>query len=151
MSESQTTPENLTSLPAVARNISLPCKKCGVDRFHVVVAHTSATSAKVTCEVCGAKKTFKLKSEAAPRKKAASTGVKRVSSRKAPDFGAIWSDLRNQIGVENVMPYNMRTKYGLAHAINHPKFGIGFVTNATHEKIEVAFQEGGRSLVHNRV
>lgn len=144
MSEAQ----NLTELPAVARNINLPCKKCGVDRFHVVVAHTSATSAKTKCEVCGASKTFKLK--VAQERKTTSTGAKRPSRAKTPDMGAMWAELKTQIGTENVLAYNMKTKYSLADAINHPKFGIGFVTNATHEKIDVAFQEGARALVHNR-
>jgi hypothetical protein len=146
---SSTSAENLKELPAVARNISLPCKKCGVERFHVVVAHTSPTSAKVKCEVCGSQKTFKIKTET---QRKSSTGTKRVGtkSKKAPDVGAIWNELKAQIGTDNLVPYNMKTKFALANAINHPKFGIGFVTNATHDKIDVAFLEGGRSLVHNR-
>ena len=153
MSENQiTNPENLTELPAVARNIHLFCKKCNVDRYHVVVAHTTATSAKVKCEVCGSQKTFKLpkaKAEKAPKK--ASTGAKKTRAKKVTiDNAAVWSDLKNQIGVEKVVPYNMKTKFSLANAIEHPKFGLGFVTAMTNEKIDVVFQEGGRALVHNR-
>lgn len=141
---------NLTELPAVARNINLPCKKCECDRYFVVVAHTSPTSAKVKCEVCGSTKTFKLTKEKAP-KKTASGAAKRPSTRKpAVDNEAVWNELKSQIGVDHILPYNMKSKYALANAINHPKFGVGFVTNATSEKIDVAFQEGGRSLVHNR-
>ncbi|HVK62723.1 MAG TPA: hypothetical protein VM432_14285 [Bdellovibrionales bacterium] len=143
MSETQ----NLTELPAVARNINLECKKCGVDRYHVVVAHTTATSAKVKCEVCGAQKTFKLP-KAQERK---SNGPKRAAKKvKAPDHGAVWADLKTQIGTDKLLPYDMKKKFQLANAINHPKFGIGFVTGATADRIEVAFQEGGRALVHNR-
>lgn len=139
----------LTELPAVARNINLPCKKCECDRYFVVVAHTSPTSAKVKCEVCGSTKTFKLTK--AQERKTSSSGTKRASPKKAVvDNQAIWNELKTQIGVDHILPYNMRTKYALANAINHPKFGLGFVTNATAEKIDVAFQEGGRSLVHNR-
>jgi hypothetical protein len=147
MSETQ----NLAELPAVARNISLPCKKCAVDRYHVVVAHLTATSAKVKCEVCGASKTFKLP-KAQVRKKPPGA-AKKASGKKSPatDHAAVWNDLKSQIGVDNLLPYSMKNKYTLANAINHPKFGIGFVTNATPEKIDVAFAEGGRALVHNRV
>lgn len=146
MSES----ENLTELPAVARNIHLECKKCGVERYHVVVAHTSATAAKVKCEVCGAQKTFKLPSEKKAKKASTGTGAKRVSKKATVDFAAMWNDLKTQIGTDRVVPYNMRTKYELANAIEHPKFGLGFVTGATNEKIDVLFVEGGRALVHNR-
>jgi sRNA-binding protein len=146
MSEQQ----NLTELPAVARNISLDCKKCGVERFHVVVAHTTPTSAKVKCEVCGAQKTFKLTKPKAAKASGTKTATKRASRKSEPDHAAVWNDLKTQIGVEKILPYNMRMKFSLANAIEHPKFGIGFVTAATNEKIEVAFQEGGRALVHNR-
>jgi hypothetical protein len=143
--------ENLNELPAVARNINLPCKKCGVDRYHVVVAHTSETSAKVKCEVCGAMKAYKLPKE---KKKPASTGAAKRSSAKrssAPNPALIWNELKSQIGTDGLLPYEMKRKYALANAINHPKFGVGFVTATTNEKIEVAFEEGGRSLVHNRL
>ena len=146
MSETQNPPQNANELPAVARNINLPCKKCGVDRFHVVVAHKTATSAKVKCEVCGAQSTYKLAKPKAEKK----PGAKKTPKVKAPDHEAIWNELKNQIGTDNLRPYNMKTKFELANAINHPKFGIGFVTNLTSDRIDVAFPDGARGLVHNR-
>jgi hypothetical protein len=145
MSETQV----LTELPAVARNINLPCKKCGVERFHVVVAHTNATTAKVKCEVCGASRTFKLPKE---KVKKTSTGAKKPAVKKsaAVDHAAVWHELKTQIGTDKILPYNMKAKFSLANAIEHPKFGLGFVTGATPDRIDVAFQEGGRALVHNR-
>jgi uncharacterized Zn finger protein len=145
--------ENLTELPAVARNIHLDCKKCGVERFHVVLAHTTATSAKVKCEVCGATRTFKLpKAAKAPAAKKTASGKPRAtkSKKNEPSSADVWADLKTQIGTDRIVPYSMRQKFTLANAIEHPKFGLGFVTSATNEKIEVMFQEGGRALVHNR-
>ena len=139
----------LTELPAVARNVHLPCKKCGVDRYHVVVAHTTPTSAKVKCEVCGSQKTFKLTKPKAAKSTATKTG-KPSAKRNEPDPGAVWSDLKTQIGLDRILPYNMKTKFQLANAIEHPKFGVGFVTATTNEKVDVVFQDGGRALVHNR-
>lgn len=142
----------MTELPAVARNVNMPCKKCGVDRFFVVVAHTSATSAKCKCEVCGASKTFKLTTpkaaKAAKAPKAPGTKAKRAP--KGPNHEEVWNDLKSQIGTDNLIPYSMKSKFELANAIEHPKFGVGFVTNATPEKVDVAFVDGGRALVHNR-
>lgn len=140
--------EVLKELPAVARNISLPCKKCGVERFHVVLAHTNSTTAKVQCEVCKAKKTFKLLVEKAAKPTKKSTGVKK--SVKKVDLTAEWNKLREQIGLDKLQPYNMRTKFSNSAAIEHPKFGIGFISMATNEKIDVTFQEARISLVHNR-
>ena len=134
---------NTNELPAVARNINLPCKKCETDRFFVVMAHTTPTSAKVKCEVCGATKTYKLpsaKKAASPRKKSA----------PVVDTSKVWNEMREKFGDENIVNYTMKTKFVLNSAVQHPKFGLGFVTLVTNEKIDVAFQEGLRSLVHNR-
>lgn len=139
--------EQLSELPAVARNVHLPCKKCGVDRYFVVVAHLTATSAKTKCEVCGASKTFKLP-KAQARKKPPTKSKSRVP--KAADSAALYAELRDKIGLDKVQPYNMKGRFTLATAIQHPKFGVGFVTSSTAEKIEVAFEQGGRALVHNR-
>jgi hypothetical protein len=121
-----------------------------VDRYFVVVAHTTASSAKVKCEVCGASKTFKLPKAQARKKPPGSSKAKSAKAPKPADSLALYNELRDKIGLDKVQPYNMRSKFGLAVAIQHPKFGVGFVTAATPEKIEVAFQEGGRALVHNR-
>lgn len=151
----ENSPVSLTELPAVARNIHLPCKKCECDRYFVVLAHTSATSAKVKCEVCGSTKVFKLakaaKAQESRKTSGSSTTAKARGLKKTIiDSAAIWNELKTQIGTDKIVPYNMKARFALANAINHPKFGVGFVTNATNEKIDVAFEEGGRSLVHNR-
>lgn len=113
-----------------------------------MIAHTSPTSAKVKCEVCGGQSTFKLK-KAQTRTKSSSASTKKTKKVEV-DSAAMWLELKNQIGTDRVLPYNMKTKFALANAIEHPKFGLGFVTHATNDKIEVVFQEGGRALVHNR-
>ena len=142
--------EQLTELPAVAKTIHLPCKKCGVDRFFIVTAHTTPTSAKVKCEVCGAVKTFKL---TAPKKAKAATktktGVKRTPRTKGPTPEEVWTQARDKHGA-NAQPYNMKGKFSENAVISHPKFGLGYVKVSTPEKIDVTFQEGERSLVHNR-
>ena len=80
---------------------------------------------------------FRVKRKPAKPKaaKKASTGAKRVSKSRAPDHAAIWNDLKDQIGTDSTVPYSMKSKFELANSINHPKFGIGFVTNATGEKV----------------
>lgn len=136
----------LKELPPVAKSIHLSCKKCGVDRFFTVVAHKTATSAKVKCEVCGASQTFKL---SATKTKKAST--RKPSTKKAVvSAEAVWNELKEKIGEDDIQPYNMKTRFENETAIKHPKFGLGFIKLATSEKIDVAFQEGERSLVHNR-
>ena len=131
------------ALPAVASRTYSECKKCGVERFHIVVAHTTPTSAKLECEVCHAKKTMKL---GAPKK--AKTGAKkvRISASKANR----WEEVKALINEGKKMNYNMKAQFVLHSTIDHPKFGIGVVTAIQAQSVEVVFEDGTRSLVHNR-
>lgn len=137
------------ALPAVAKTIHLDCKKCGVERFFIVVAHTSPTSAKVKCEVCGAQKTYKLPSA----KKTASGAPKKPRVTKAAAAKASQNEEYDKLTAASsgdAQAYNMKNAFTLQQKLNHPKFGVGFVRAVMPEKIEVLFQDEIRLLVHNR-
>ena len=167
----------MTELPAVARNISLFCNHCEAERFFKVMAHLSAVAAKTKCEVCGRSKTLRIgddstggsMSEAKPKKPRNTAGLqaaaekRRVAAaeRKAEaaarkdadaraDYAKQYESLKGQIGASSAQPYGMKAKYTVANAIQHPTFGLGFVTVATGDRIEVAFESGVRQLIHNR-
>ncbi len=145
----ETMPENkpLTELPAVAQNLFTACKKCEVDRYHKVLAHKTATSAQVQCEVCGAKKTFKITKPKAPRK--ASTKRKKDGKAASPGHPS-WETLNQSIGAEDTSSYKMSDYFKINTAIRHPKFGVGFVVFEASSRIDVVFEDAVRSLVHNR-
>lgn len=138
-----------TALPAVAKTIHLPCKKCEVERFFIVVAHTTATSAKVKCEVCGAQKTYKLpvekKKKAPPKKTKMTVGGNLTKAGHAEEFEKLVSNSN-----ADAASYNMKAKFAMSQKLSHPKFGLGIVRVALPEKIEVLFQDEIRMLVHNR-
>lgn len=138
-----TTEQN--TLPAVAQNIFISCKKCESDRYHKVLAHTSETSAKVQCEVCGSKKTYKL-----PKPKIAKPPSKARKSKVIKNDSPGWETLKSEIGVGNIQNYKMSISFKNQSAIQHPSFGVGFIVQSTPQKIEVVFEDGVRQLVHNR-
>jgi len=135
----------LTELPAVAQNVFIACKKCGEDRYHKVIAHSTATSAKVQCEVCGSKKTFKLPKPKKPRKKAVRKDG-RAGAGGVPSFAA----LQELLGDKDIFDYKMGHVFDLNASIRHPKFGVGYVVFVAPQRIDVIFEDGMRSLVHNR-
>ncbi len=149
-------PEN--QLPPVAKSFHTFCKKCDADRYHTVVAHTTATSAKLKCEICGASSTYKLPKAgakaktpgakrplagaAAKRKEAAETARKNAHSDEYKSLiDAAAGDANN---------YNMKIKFAINTTIQHPKFGLGYVKAVQPDKIEVVFADEVRNLVHNR-
>jgi hypothetical protein len=133
--------EQLTELPAVAKTVYHQCKKCALETAHTVLAHKSATSASIQCTTCKSKKTLSLAAE----KKKATAGTKvRKTKNDAP---AVWEKLNAKIGSEDAVPYTMAGEYKLEQAINHPTFGIGYITNVSGSRIEVAFLDSTKILV----
>ncbi len=146
------------SLPPVAKSFTTFCKKCDADRYHTVLAHTTATSAKVQCEVCKAKSTFKLpkagakKDGTAPKRALAGAALKRkeaAASAKKNAHSNEYSALVAAIS-SDAQKYNMKNKFAVNTKIQHPKFGVGVIRAVQQQKIEVVFEDEVRQLVHNR-
>jgi hypothetical protein len=140
------------TLPPVARKVYAVCKKCGVDRYHVVIAHTSTTAAKLQCEVCNAKSVYKLEGASKKKKKAVSEdGAEAAPPKSARKTGSEkrWRDLRDKTP-GSATAYTMKAAFLPQTSIQHPKFGLGIVVGVTPQSITVVFEDGERSLVHNR-
>ena len=140
-----------TGLPAVASRIYTDCKKCDAERYHIVLAHTTATSAKVECEICHSKKTYKLASAKGVKKVTGAAAAKKASAaenRKNAHSKEFSELLQKAAG--DAHPYTMKHKFLLNQKINHPKFGMGVIRSLLPDKVEVVFEDQVRMLVHNR-
>ena len=137
------------ALPPVAKSFFTMCKKCGADRYHKVLAHTSDTKAKIECEVCHSKKTYSVPKAGAVKKKATSTSktprVRRNSH--ADEYNALMSSRGGETGT----PFSIKTKFNLDQKIQHSKFGPGFVKNVLVDRVEVMFEDELKTLIHNKV
>jgi hypothetical protein len=144
----------MNTLPPVAKSFFAFCKKCDADRYHVVLAHTSATSAKIKCEICGSQKTYSLP-KAQTRTGKPLTGV--AAKKREESVNSRKSSHRNEYDMlmanENAATatYNMKSKFAKNTKLQHPKFGLGFVKDVQNDKIEVIFADEVRTLIHNRV
>jgi hypothetical protein len=136
----------MTELPAVAKKVFYPCKKCGTDRYQVVMAHLSGKSARLECEVCKTKNTLKLDSDKPAR---AGTPRKAPVTTRAAAHLARWQEMRDKVS-GSPAPYNMKTAFQAGAALQHPKFGLGFVTMVSGHTMQVVFEDAERALVHAR-
>lgn len=89
------------------------------------------------------------KRRAALAEKKAEVAAKKEADLRA-EYEKQYETLKNQIGTAKVVPYKISARFEVANAIQHAKFGLGFVTSASSDRIEVAFVEGVKPLVHNR-
>jgi hypothetical protein len=141
------------TLPPVAKSFYAFCKKCDADRYHVVLAHTSASSAKIKCEICGSQKTYTLpKAQTRTGKPLTGAAAKKreqtLSSRKSSHRNEYEMLMSNE-GAPTAS-YSMKGKFEKNTKLDHPKFGIGFIKDAMTDKIEVIFEDEVRTLIHNR-
>lgn len=137
-----------SSLPPVARNIHVFCKKCDTERYFKVVTHTSATTAKLKCEVCGCSRNYSLEEG----KMATSPVVKKPRAKKATSAkgsaSATWLTLKEKYSGPAAVPYAISVEFKNQQSLLHPTFGEGFVTKSHPYKIEVVFAEGIKELMH---
>lgn len=138
------------TLPPVAKSFFTMCKKCEADRYHRVLAHTTATSAKIECEICKSKKTYTLP-KATTGKTAAKktgTGTKAAGAKRSHtgDYEVRVQSAANKEGTA----YSIKAKFSENEKISHPKFGIGFVLKVFDHKVDVIFSDEVKSLMHGR-
>ncbi|MFZ4405360.1 MAG: hypothetical protein ACOYOK_14775 [Pseudobdellovibrionaceae bacterium] len=146
-------------LPPVAKTLYTHCKKCEAERYHVVLAHTSATAAKIECEVCGSKKSYNLPKKSSASNRSAMTALGKSTSAKAkggPTKASVakhaeeYQNLLQSMDAAESLTYSIRAQFAKNIKLQHPKFGLGVVLNTFPDKIDVIFQDEVRSLVHNR-
>jgi hypothetical protein len=137
----------MSELPKVASNFFNACKKCGVERYHKVLTHVDAETAKLECEVCHSKKTFKIKEEKVATKRASKP---RAKSEKKQSVSEVYQGLLQKYASKSSEPYRMSVEFSVDTKIEHPKFGVGFVVESFTDKVNVAFEDQSRVLVHNR-
>lgn len=135
------------TLPPVAKSFYMFCKKCDADRYHMVLAHTSATTAKTECEICKSKKSYSLPKAGAAKKTGTTNSTK--TSRAKSHTGEYENRIQNQQAKEAI-PYSMKTLFTEKQKIQHPKFGIGFVQKAEIDRIDVIFSDEVKVLIHNK-
>lgn len=138
------------SLPPVAKSFYTFCKKCEADRYHVVLAHKTATSASIQCEICKSKKTYSLPKPGAAKGK--TTGG-RAGGASVPrrshtgDYEVRMQNMQNK----DATPYSIKGKFAENQKLNHAKFGIGFVIKTYDDKVDVIFTDEVKTLMHNRL
>lgn len=149
-----------TTLPAVARRFLYDCKKCDAERFHIVLAHMDSSSAKVQCEVCQSRKTYRLPKTTVVRASIKSTAVgaqRRAQGARGGQESKLSSSHRRnyeeyegRLGSASASDYRTSSMYTSEAVIRHPKFGIGYVMEASSDRIHVLFVDEVKVLIHNR-
>jgi hypothetical protein len=112
----------------------------------VVVAHNgSGFVERVKCLTCGSEHKYRSdKKRAAPKTPRKSVTVLEVKLTES------FEKLSEKFKEKKPLSYSMSGSFKNDDVIDHSTFGRGFVTSAAHDKMEVVFSDGPRTLACNR-
>jgi hypothetical protein len=133
----------------VGSDIEAYCPKCKADTSHTVITKYEDEVRRVQCSPCGDVHTYRR-----PRGDIEDETPEPVSARKrAAVKKPSWQEAMDRAGqkqLANARPYSIRDSYDEGDTVKHPKFGVGFVTEISENKVEITFQDERRVLIHNR-
>jgi hypothetical protein len=131
----------------VGSDIEAYCPKCRGDTTHVVISKYEEEIRKVQCNPCGDVHSYRKPRGDGDEEPLEPLAVKRRAQIKKPTFEEYMAQARTN----TPRPYGFRETYSQGDVVNHPKFGLGYVSELlSDDKLEVTFKDGRRILVHNR-
>lgn len=122
------------------------CNRCKLVLAHVIIAMRGSRPARVECKTCGAAHAYKSDKPAKRTTRRATTKSSEVVTQAEYDTLMAGRD------VSRAIRYKPAHEFDLDDVVDHRTFGLGLVTKViSGGKIEVAFQNGSKVLVHARV
>lgn len=140
----------------VGGEIDAACGKCELNLAHTIIAMVGPKVVKVKCNTCGGEHTYrgvqplvKLQSFAAPKRvSSASSGS--TSPRKAAAVVVSWDEQFKGKDLSKARKYSPRETFVVDDVVDHPTFGLGLVRAVRDGKVEVAFKQEDKILVHGK-
>ncbi len=136
-------PRRYTAAPMskVGGEVDAFCTRCELTLAHTVIAMVDGRPVKVECNTCHGVHRYRSESAAA-----------RPAARPARERKLVVSfeeTLRQKRGAAR--PYSVGATYALDDVIQHPSFGVGWVSAVRDPgKIEVTFRAEVKTLVHGK-
>ena len=131
----------------VGSDVEAYCPKCKADTTHVVISKYEDEIRRVQCNPCGDVHSFRKPRGETEDDVPEPVAAKKRALLKKPG----WEDFFAKKNVHDPKPYEFREHYRENAIVNHPKFGVGFVSEVVSDsKVEITFKDARRILVHNR-
>ena len=133
----------------VAQHLVTKCTKCKMELNHVVMSHTlEGTVARVKCRTCGSEHKYHPDKKKTPKK--TTRAVRKTAVTSKVDFAIDYEKRAKKLQQKKPVPYSIAGSFAVNDVIDHKTFGTGFVVKVLHQRMEVAFPDGPRTLACNR-
>lgn len=146
----------------VGGEIDAACGKCELNLAHTIIAMVGPKVVKVRCNTCGGEHNYrgvqplvKIQSFAAPRRASASSSSSSKSTAVKRSSGAStvvlsWDEQFKGKDLTQAKKYSPRETFVVDDVVDHPTFGLGLVRGVRDGKVEVAFKQEDKILVHGK-
>ena len=128
------------------------CGKCELDLAHTILAMVGPKVIKVRCNTCNNEHQFRgiqplMKSSSPAAKRA---GVGSPGKTKAAVVTVTWDEQFRAKDLTKAKKYSTRETFVVDDVVDHPTFGLGLVRAVRGDKVEVAFKQNDKVLVHGK-
>lgn len=147
------------SLPNAIRvggEVDAACGKCELNLAHTIIAMVGPKIVKVKCNTCGNEHQYrgtqplvKATSFAAPRKSSSPSGGA-AKKPSAPAVTLSWDEQFKGKDLSKAKKYSPRETFVVDDVVDHPTFGLGLVRAVRGDKVEIAFKQSDKTLVHGK-
>ncbi len=133
----------------VGGEVDCLCTKCGLVLAHTVIAMMGDQPVKVECNTC--RGVHKYRSAPGAKASARPAAGRPARAPAAAKVVVGFDELLRQRNLAAALRYSPRTTYGLDQVIEHPTFGLGFVSEVKDGgKVVVTFRADVKVLVHGK-
>jgi len=128
----------------VGDDIDCTCPRCKVILSHTVLFFgEDGRIGAVQCRTCGLQHPYRSHGRAGVRR-----AHRSPKTLKELVEGGSFEERMSRLDQGLVRPYDMGESFRARDAIEHRRFGIGFVLRVVEGRMEVLFKDGVRTLVH---
>ena len=126
----------------VGKDIISYCGRCKLKLSHLIIAlKESGQPARVQCNTCSSTRGYTVAKPKTTRKK--------VTRAKAIPLKEVWEKKLVELNKDPIT-YSIKKSFKFDDVIEHPKFGIGYVSGTLNKKIEVTFSYEVKQLIHEK-
>lgn len=137
----------MAAAPIVGKDVDSWCTRCKLVLAHTIEAAVSGRITRVHCNTCGGQHAYRPRppGEGSERSTRARAEGARAATKTVRDYASL---LRGR-DPSTARAYATTERFANGDLIRHPTFGLGLVTALKDvNKIEVAFADGSKTLIH---
>ncbi|MFY1829645.1 hypothetical protein ACN47A_27265 [Myxococcus fulvus] len=141
----------------VGGEVDAYCTRCKLTLAHTILAMVGTKIARVRCNTCNGDHAYRGAPGTTDRPTSTSSSstprASRASSSGITKAEKIIISFEEQLAgkdVANAPRYSPKDTYAVDQVLQHPTFGVGFVTAVRGDKFDITFRTDTKTLVHGR-